>query len=250
MSARPPARSTLRVALLLGALGWACLAFAAGTDAAGGTVPKPPAGTEAPPAADPHDLGRGLRFVQFAAATPAQADIERARTSAALVIDLRLADDSPANAERLPQLCAEPGDRPVFLLVGEQTPPALLRALPPRPRLLMLAAEKSGLPAGLSVSVDPLQDLRAAEAIAAGRPPAELFAPRIEKARFDEARLTENHANGFHELARPRADLRSADAEVGGTDTEKDPPLEDVLLQRAVFLHRALLALGRIPDHT
>lgn len=195
---------------------------------------------------DPGDLGTGLRFIQFTGNAVDDKTLGLAEQSAALVIDLRLA---PADAttrtaiERL--LAGRTPLRPAFVLVGAGTPDELRALGAGHPGIVTLAAKSLDTSVTLSIDIPPAQDLVAARAIAAGAVPADLSATRIEKARFDEARLVRNHANGVRAIERSQAG-ENTDAK----EPEEAVPQQDVLLQRAVFLHRALLALGRIPAHT
>ena len=218
------------------------------------TAPKDavlaPAKDTAP--ADPADLGRGLRYLQLAAGTSDSA-FAAALAAPALVLDLRVASNEPAVEERLRELLARAtAARPLFILLGRATPDTLRTAIPSAaPGLLTLAAKDNGVAAGVMIAVDPARDRTAAEALATGKPPRELVEERIEKARFDEARLARDHANGHRE--REEAELTPAAdpaAKPEKTAAPAEPPLQDLLLQRAVFIHRGLLALGRIPEHT
>lgn len=202
--------------------------------------------------ADPADLGRGLRFLQLAAGTSDSA-FAAALAAPALVLDLRLAPAEPAVDARLHDLLARAtAARPLFILLGRETPDTLRVAIPAAaPGLLTLAAKGSNIAAGVLITVDPTRDRAAAEALATGKPPRELVEERIEKARYDEARLARDHANGHREReeAEP-APAADPAAKPEGKAATAEPPLQDLLLQRAVFIHRGLLALGRIPEHT
>jgi hypothetical protein len=202
--------------------------------------------------ADPADLGRGLRFLQLAANTSDTA-FAAALAAPALVLDLRLAPADPATESRLRELLAHVTDaHPLFVLLGQGTPDTLRAVIPAAaPGLLTIAAKDSGIAAGVMIAVEPARDRAATEALAAGKPPRELVEGRIEKARYDEARLAHDHANGHRE----REEAKAAPSPDPSSKQEKsatpaEPPLQDLLLQRAVFIHRGLLALGRIPEHT
>jgi hypothetical protein len=202
--------------------------------------------------ADPADLGRGLRFLQLAAGTSDSA-FAAALDSPALVLDLRLAPAEPAVEARLRELLARAtAARPLFILLGRETPGTLRATIPPAaPGLLTMAAKDSGIAAGVLIAADTERDRAAAESLAAGKPPRELVEERIEKARYDEARLARDHANGRREREEPEP-VPEADpaAKPEKSAAPAEPPLQDLLLQRAVFIHRGLLALGRIPEHT
>ncbi len=214
-------------------------------------APAPASAEKAPSAdkavvADPLDLGRGLRFLRLAPAAADDDALTAALAAPALVLDLRLATDDAGNFARLREIAAgRDATRPLFVLLSPATPAALRAALPSTPGVLTLAAKDAGVPSSVAIAVDPARDRAAAEALAAGRPPRELFEEKIEKKRFDEEQLAKIHANGRRDAeaaAQPKPEAAPA--------KPPEPPLQDVLLQRAVFIHRALLALGRIPDHS
>lgn len=184
----------------------------------------------------------------------------------AAIRDLRYA--GPSNVAGTVQMVAAEGAlrellanraaaRPLFVLLGPATPAALRAAIPGNaPGVLTLAAKDAGFAASVAIAVEPARDHAAAEALAAGRPPRELVEEKIEKDRYDEARLARDHANGRHER---QTDAAAPDSDTANPAADKasktggsfpTPPLQDILLQRAVFIHRGLLALGRIPAHT
>ncbi|MFT3828206.1 MAG: hypothetical protein QM691_00720 [Opitutaceae bacterium] len=210
------------------------------------TPPVAPAETKAAAPADPADLGRGLRYFRPGANND-DASFAAANAASALVLDLRASATNDRSAERLRELLGRrDAARPLLLLLGNATPEEL-RAMVPRHAagVLTLATKASAIPADVIVEIDAAQERAALDALAAGRPPRELIEAKIEKQRFDEARLAQNHANGVRErepvpVARP--DTKPA--------KPSPAPLQDLLLQRAVAIHRALLALDRIPEHT
>jgi len=206
--------------------------------------------TKATAPADPADLGHGLRYLQLAAGTSGSA-FAAALAAPALVLDLRLAPADPAVEARLRELLAHAtAARPLFVLVGTGTAQGLRDAIPANtPGVLILAAQGSGIATGMAIAVDTATDRAAAEALAAGRPPRELFEEQLDKPRYDEEHLAKDHANGQRER-------QVSDPPRDGKDSSDKPAepaapvLHDLLLQRAVFIHRGLLALGRIPEHT
>ena len=246
-------RGTMRTAAALLALWIATHAWAgdsavappAGTAPKGATVATDPRSA----ATDPADLGHGLRYLRLSSCTD-QAAISAAQAAPALVIDLRLAQADQGIADRLSPLLAHAGaSRPIFILVGADTAPNLRVAIPDStPGILQLSARDSGIATGLTIAVDTAADRAAAEALAAGRMPRELFEEQLEKTRYDEEQLAKDHATGQRErqLSEPRDDKGSSSKPAEPTAQA----LHDLLLQRAVFIHRGLLALGRIPEHT
>jgi hypothetical protein len=96
------------------------------------------------------------------------------------------------------------------------------------------------------VSTDSAHDRAAVAALAAGRSWRELIEEKIDKPSYDEARLARNHANGHRNEEGEPAPAAAKDKPDPAATPEA--PLQDLVLQRAVFLHRALLALGRLPQ--
>lgn len=262
-------RAALRALPLFLAAGLASVAWAveSASKTPATAAEKTPAAEK--PAADPLELGRGLRYFRFGAGDDAA--FATAKNAPALVVDLRLAGEDIANVARLRELLAtRDATRPLFVLLGADTPTALRAAISTAPGVLTLAGKDSGVAASVVIAVEPVSDRAAAEALAAGRTPRELVEEKIEKTRFDEARLARNHANGHRDsdtteapkdvkstitspasdpAPTPSSSATEKDAKPAGPAAQPAPP-HDLLLQRAVFLHRALLALGRIPEHT
>ena len=238
-----PRALSLLLAAGLGAAAWAADAAPRAAD----TAPAPSA--ETPAVADPADLGRGLRYLRLGPAPLDDPSFAAALAAPALVLDLRLAAGDDANEALVRRAHAGcTAQRPLFVLLGADTPASLRAALPDTPGLLTLASQESGVPAKLVIATPAASDRAAAEALAAGRSPHELIEAKIEKPRFDEAQLTRDHANGRRESTEPTP-LPAAKSESAEPAKEAPAPLQDTLLQRAVFIHRALLALGRVPDH-
>lgn len=239
--------AALRARPLVLAAGLGVAAWAAGPAPSIEAAPTPPAGDKAAPA-DPADLGRGLRYLRLGTGAVDESALAAALAAPALVLDLRLATGAAAGEETVRRLrSGRDAGHPLFVLFGADTPAALRALLTAAPGLVTLAAQDSGGAATLLIAVAPAADHAAAEALAAGRPPRELVEEKIEKTRFDEARLAQNHANGQSDAA-PGA--ISSGSGKDAQPAEAAAPLQDLLLQRAIFLHRALLALGRIPEHT
>ncbi|HLP09742.1 MAG TPA: hypothetical protein VK178_16390 [Opitutaceae bacterium] len=239
----PPRAARLVALRLLPPLLAAALAVPA---RAADTPSAPPAQTPAAAPTDPSDLGRGLRYFRLGSGND-DASFAAANAAPALVLDLREGAASDRSAPRLREwLARRDTNRPLLILLGAATPDER-RALMPRDAagVLTLATKSSGIPADVIVDVDASQERAALDALASGRPARELIETKIEKQRFDEARLAHDHANGVRERVATPA------TKPDGKPAEPAPaPLQDVLLQRAVAIHRALLALGRIPEHT
>lgn len=230
----------------------ACLLWAA--PATAGSLPTaepatPPAAS--PAAADPSDLGRGLRYFRAGALVTDLAALGAALASGPLVLDLRAAQGDAVSTARLQELLAQrssaaPASSPLFVLLSADTPADIRSAVPASPVVVTLGCAGPGFAPALVVSTDLAHDRAAIAELAAGRPARDLIGVKLDKPRFDEAHLARNHASGHH----------SEDQQSSTTDTKDKPaappapeaPIQDLVLQRAVFLHRALLALGRIPQ--
>lgn len=194
----------------------------------------------------PADLGQGLGYLRVHSL---QAD-ERAVAEAlgagqALVLDLRGAIADQRNAQALrAALDRRNSPEPLFVLVGPLTPPDLAAPLAAAPRRLVTLGVRTAVPAPqVSVQQAPAADARAYEALEAGLPLADLISGRIEKERYDEAALMNDFRNGNTEAEPPAPADPTAPAAKGAESAAKPPVLIDRVLQRAVHLHRALLAL-------
>ena len=162
------------------------------------------------------------------------------------VVDLRFTDALEESAEGLAgrlRVAADSGTT-LIVLFNAATDPLLRAELAKiqetRGSILFIGPVTDELAPEICVASDLEQDRRACDALAAGVPPAELITEVLEKTRFDEAHLVRSRANGNPDgTADPAAATTPA-------DPAKPERPKDTSLQRAVFLHRALLALGRI----
>lgn len=206
----------------------------------------------APPAnSDPADLGRGLRYFRVAALAADLPTLGPALAAGPLVLDLRAAQGDSVSTVRLQELLqhrAAGAERPLFVLLASDTPEAIRAAVPAAPAILTLGCAGPGFAPALAVSTEPALDRAAVAALAAGRPPRELIEEKLDKPRFDEARLARAHANGRRgdDAGAPPPAAEPKDSP--DATAAPEAPVKDLVLQRAVFLHRALLALGRIPQ--
>jgi hypothetical protein len=100
--------------------------------------------------------------------------------------------------------------------------------------VIVLAPASEKLSPTVAVHVDPATDRKAYDAVEKGTALASLLADNPAKPRIDEAYLDKEH-------------LSDSDAPDIETDKESPPsPLVDAMVQRAVQLHRGLVALKRI----
>lgn len=188
------------------------------------------------------DLGAGLGYLRVHSLAAALE--ETARTLAqgtALVLDLRGATATDASASDLSALFARRnGPAPLFILVSPRTAPELTAPLlRPIPHVVLLGVAEA-LPTPQIVVTQPADaDERAYEALDRGVALDALITGKIEKERFDEAELVKEFQNGNPNAAPPPEPDPTKPA------PEKAPVLTDRVLQRAVQLHRALVALQR-----
>jgi hypothetical protein len=198
----------------------------------------------------PQDLGQHLSYVRLHRLPEDAAALTAAWSAPALIVDLRYpaVDGSPAIPAGLP---VRPRTAPLFVLIGPGTPVDALAALRTgAPALITLGLPAPGLIPDIAPDVDPATDRRAYDALDAGTGVDALTIVKIAKQRFDEAALAREHDHGDDsaEAAEPPPPFPGLPAATAATPPTPPPPLIDVVLQRAVQLHRALLALGRLPS--
>ena len=191
-------------------------------------------------------LGDGLAYLNI----QSLADSEQALRSAvpgagALVLDLRhvTAKDESLDALRV-AVGSHAAGAPLFILVSPATPPAVAEVIKQSSTPAITLGVPGSVPGPkVVVKTDADSDRRAYEARAAGTPVDTLISGKIEKERFDEATLVHEFKNGNPDAAPPTppdpTTAKPAEA------PETPARLIDRVLQRAVHLHHALLALHR-----
>lgn len=192
-------------------------------------------------AAEPVDLDQGLAYLRVHSLADDQAVIARAtHTAHALVLDLRYAtaSDDALAALRTALANRAPGT-PLFVLVSPATPPALANAVADE---LTLGPTGTLPEPKVAVQTDAATDRRAYDAHESGLALADLITGKIEKDRYDEASLMKDFKSG-NIAAEPPPGPDPTATKPGAP--EKVPVLTDRVLQRAMHLHRALLALRR-----
>jgi len=200
-------------------------------------------------AAAPADLGQGLLYCRVHALP---ADLPAASTGkSAVVLDLRytMTDDTGATAFSA-WLGFRTAIHPVFILVNAGTGPALLHALAGRPVPSGVVALGPPLPAftpdvPLKISSDT--ERRAYDALDHGATIESLIVEKIDKPRYDEASMVKDHVSDSEQPAPGDEDDAAAKPDSAKDKPAPPPQLIDLALQRAVELHRALLALHKIP---
>ncbi|MBI2497904.1 MAG: hypothetical protein HYV75_08350, partial [Opitutae bacterium] len=159
----------------------------------------------------------------------------------ALVLDLRYTTAGGASAAELQSaLATRPANAPLFILLSPSTPPALLALSRQSPALTLGPAGTEPAPK-VVVKTDAASDRRAYDALEAGAALDTLITGKIDKERFDEATLVEEFSHGNPDAMPPTPPDPTTPKADGAPD--KPAVLTDRVLQRAVHLHRALLAL-------
>jgi nucleoside phosphorylase len=182
-----------------------------------------------------HDLGQGLVYIRVHH-LPADLPANPEGRAPATVVDLRYVEADAATTTALGAwLKFRAGPKsPVLVLVNSKTSPALLatlRAHDPKSGILLISGSAGAVRPDLTVPTSAEAERKAYDAFETGTPLATLITDFPDKVRIDEASLN---------FERPAP-------EVTDTDDQPQPaPVIDAALQRAVHLHRTLLALKRI----
>jgi hypothetical protein len=125
---------------------------------------------------------------------------------------------------------------PVFVLANAETSSALLTALASHQRgtgIAVVGIERGAFRPDVSVKSSPEDERRAYEALEKGAALDTLLTDNPNKARNDEASLSKDR-------------LAEASAEAADEPDKKTQPPVDAALQRAMHLHRALVAMKKI----
>jgi hypothetical protein len=188
------------------------------------------------------DLGQGLAYVRVHA-LPADLPDPAAFGRRPCVVDLRyVAGGDPEAAALLAWLKRVAGvHSPVFLLANAATSGPLLAPLNSPDAvigLVIVGASAPGFSPDISVHVAPADERRAYEALEKGATVESLLTDRVIKSRNDEATLARSRL--------PDDGTDDADPAPPAATAAQPPPLVDPVLQRAVQLHRTLLALKRL----
>lgn len=186
------------------------------------------------------DLGYGLVYVRvrnLPADLPTKAVTGRVPPC---VVDVRyVAADAEGAAAFLTWVKARATPRsPIFILANAETSAALRESLASHQRgsgIAVVGVPGKNFQPHVAVKTSPENERRAYDALAAGTPVAKLLADNPDKVRNDEASLSKD-----------RVAEASADAATDVLTGKREPPPIDATLQRAVHLHRALVALRKI----
>jgi hypothetical protein len=181
------------------------------------------------------ELGSGLFYVRVKA-LPADLPPQAGPRAAPTVLDLRYvraeAEAAATFADWLKQRATP--RTPVFVLANSETAPPLLKVLAGHERgtgIVVVGIAGTDFRPDVPVKASAAEERRAYDALEKGAVLAALLADNPTKVRNDEASLTRERP------AEPPADPAAAKRET--------PPI-DLTLQRAVHLHRALVALKKI----
>jgi hypothetical protein len=197
------------------------------------------------------DLGQGLAYHR-AHLIPADLPASSPTKPQPLVLDLRYAtggDDAAIALSAWLKFHAATRT-PVFILANADTSPALRAAFDDRDHtagLIVLGVASADFDPDIALVVEPATDRRAYEALENGTTLTALIAPPFEKARNDEARLAAQRTPDRSPTTSDDSEPALGVAAPPSAPTPPPPPLLiDVVLQRAVHLHRALLALKKL----
>ena len=185
------------------------------------------------------DLGQGLAYYRV---RELPQDLPSPQPASgrpgACVLDLRFARAGETEAATLRAWVKfnVSAHTPIFVLENSKTAASLLAALPGNgpSGLIVLAPESDRTAPDIAVRVSPEDDKRAYDALESGASVESLLSDYPDKPRIDEAYLEKEH-------------ISDSDAPDVPTDKALPPrPQVDAVLQRAVQLHRGLVALKRV----
>lgn len=195
------------------------------------------------------DLGRGLVYhrVHKLPADLPTADAARAQP---WVLDLRyVTGDAGAAATLTAWLKFHATPRaPVILLANADTSAVLLAPLARRgvAGVVVVGAAAPGFAPDIAVKISADLERKAYDALEHGATIESLLTENADKPRNDEARLAKDRSADSSDTA----DSGGGASPSAGTDEsakpKSPPPLIDAALQRAVHLHRTLVALKKL----
>lgn len=186
------------------------------------------------------DLGQGLVYFR-AHHLPADLPADAALKRRPCVLDLRYVAADAAGAQAFDHWLrshAAP-KTPVMVIANQDTSPLLLKPYASAtavPGLIVIGPAAANLATDIAVNVTPRRERRAYDALETGESVEQLIDDNPPKARNDEARLARDHLS----------DTEMAAENPPPTPDAPPPHPVDPELQRAVQLHRALLALKRL----
>ena len=192
------------------------------------------------------DLGENLYYLR-ARVLPGDLPPEALKEKT-VILDLRyaLAEDEATTALQTWLQSRAMAETPVFVLINAGTAPALREFLAEQrshSRLITIGRTASGFEPDISVESSDDEERRAYDTLTPDIRIETLLTENADKPRIDEA-----------SIMRARADAQDEPIEANPLDrltptekkTDSPPPPIDRALQRAVHLHRALLALRKL----
>ena len=198
-------------------------------------------------AGEPTDLGNNLSYLRVHALAGSDPALQVALSAQhACVLDVRYATATEESiATFRTALAKHPSEAPLFILISPATPPSVVdavNAVTPATFVTLGIAGSNPSPK-ITVKTTAATDREAYDAFDNGTSLTELISGKIEKDRFDEATLVKEFKSGNPDPEAPSATDRAA-TKPPETPT-KAAVLTDRVLQRALHLHQALLALQR-----
>ena len=187
---------------------------------------------------EPADLGQGLSYIRIESLPIA---LPTSPTLKAVVLDLRYATGDETAAAALTVWLQTRVGAPTFVLANPETAAPVRQALladrlPAGTLTVGRAGDKFAPDIAIAVTADA--DQAAWAALTADADPSALISDNLGKVRNDEAAIVRRHQNGqTNEPDEAESDISSL---------APAPVPTDRVLQRAVQLHRGLLALGAI----
>lgn len=182
------------------------------------------------------DLGQGLKFFRIHELPADLPSTEKSGKPLPCVVDVRYARGDAESAKAFEawlRFRAQPRV-PIFVLANSGTAIELLRVLAQRELgggVVLLGVPSRNLKPDVTLKLDFGNERLAYDAMEKGASLPSLLTDNPGKARNDEASLSRD---------------RLAEASAEAVSKDGPPPVVDVALQRAVHLHRSLLALKKI----
>ena len=205
-------------------------------------------------AAESPDLGNNLAYLRVHSLADSDPELKAALAlKHAYVLDVRYAtatDDAIAALKN--SLATHPTDAPLFVLISPATPAGIIEVInsPTHAKLITLGIAGTQPAPRIEVRTSPETDRAAYDAFDHGKSLIELVTGKMEKDRYDEAALVHEFKNGNPDpesalSVDPTKSKTANGADKSDDAAEPTEPLRDRVLQRALHLHQALLALRR-----
>jgi hypothetical protein len=197
----------------------------------------------------PRNLGQGLLYYRLHE-LPADLPTDESERRQPCILDLRYVDGHDAEATALAAWLKfhATARAPVFVLANAATNRGLIAAITPSgagAAVVVLGNTPSEFAPDIPVKVSAEAERRAYDALEHGATAESLITENPDKPRNDEAKLAKERQSDPN----PGTETPSPAAIAGNVEEspkEKTPPVIDAVLQRAVHLHRALVALRKL----